>query len=417
MKRSNRHWLPAYGHPDSVLPKVQETRTLFSRPPYAFQDFVGKAFRFLQGETARKIGFEYDPERTLPCKWKCSDEAVFGVDLAIYAQTGHYPFDKGKIGGYFNAASLGAAVHHGSINVDFGGSHVGYIPGEGGGSFGRIWRPHLGDTSTDCGHLMGLIEPFQKEFDEATQGILVYRPQGERAMVSVPNEFVQPHWGSRPVKLLVDTETLTDGEVDYDPDKVHTHTPIGRSLFYLHEGFLQGLSDDEAQALCRADPTPMGQHLSHRYFNTYDTRAALDETGLPMQRLLLYMKYIVSARYSPPALKVAIINTNIAHNRLSDTVREAAFRPYAFASFSGVFIDLFDEQRGGYVNLFEPLGLSLKPSGKTREIELSTEQIHHELDRLEPAPSVIPMKEATRVESTADIVDRFTFRPGHFRRA
>ena len=126
--------------PDSLLPSVQETIILFQEPPYLFQDFVGKAISFLQSDFVQKMGFTYDPKTALPCKWKCADESVFGVDLCLYAYTGHYPFDKGSLGGLFNArlpARRGGAPLQ--VNIDFGGSHVGYRPDDGGGTL----RPHL----------------------------------------------------------------------------------------------------------------------------------------------------------------------------------------------------------------------------------------------------------------------------------
>lgn len=134
MAKTNRGWLPACCQPDAFLPKVPETRVLFSRRPFLFQDFLARAMSFLQSETICKMGFVYNPETALPCKWHCADESVLGVNMCLYAYTGQYPFDKGAIGGMFNKASLGTATHH-------GGSHVGYVPGENGGCFGAIWRP------------------------------------------------------------------------------------------------------------------------------------------------------------------------------------------------------------------------------------------------------------------------------------
>ena len=66
MTQTTRNWLPVYCHPDSLLPAVQETIILFSRPPYLFQDFVAKAIAFLRSDTARKMGFDYNPATALP---------------------------------------------------------------------------------------------------------------------------------------------------------------------------------------------------------------------------------------------------------------------------------------------------------------------------------------------------------------
>ena len=47
MRKSNCNWLPAYCRPDSFLPRIPETRVLFSHRPYLFQEFMGKAMTFL----------------------------------------------------------------------------------------------------------------------------------------------------------------------------------------------------------------------------------------------------------------------------------------------------------------------------------------------------------------------------------
>ncbi len=412
MTQTNRTWLPRYCDPTGFLPKIQETRTLFRWPPFPFEDFVGRALAFLQSDTARAIGFEYDPMRVLPCHWKCSDESVFGVDLSLYAFTGRYPFDKGAIGGLLNEASLGAAVHHGGLNVDFGGSHVGYVPGEGGGEFGRIWRPLEGEWSTDCGYLMGLLEPFMSVYDDACENILLFRSPSGEVVLSVPNEFIQPNWSSHNIKLLVDTVTLTAGSVPYVEDEPSTHTPVGRTLFHANPGFLEQLPEDQTRRFASPEPVSVGRCLTHRYFNIFDTEAQLDEHGLPKQRLLLYMKHILAAENSPPPLKAAIVNSSLEHNRLTDAVRTSRFKPYQFASFTGIFVDLYDEVVGNYVNLFQPLGLSVKPRGTVRDVELTPEEIHATFERLTPVEPV----RSLGVTPGGTALDRFTYRPGYFRR-
>lgn len=416
MRKNNQAWLPSYCQPSSFLPKVPETRALFSRRAYVFQDFLARAMSFLASDQARKMGFDYQPASALPCKWKCSDESVFGVDLHLYAFTGQYPFDKGLIGGHFNESSLGAAVHHGRINLDFGGSHVGYLPGQGGGLFGQIWRPLDQAASSGCGYLVSLLAPFKKVYDDACENILIFCPSGEKPLVSVPNEFLQPNWSSGNIKLLVDLDALTEGEVAYLQNKPHTHTMIGRSLFYLHREFLQEAGLDQAKALCSSQPTPIGRNLGHRYFNIFDAQTALDEAGLPQQKLLLYMKFILAAQNSHESLKAAIVNTILEHNRLTDAVRAANFKPYDFVSFTGLFIDMYDEELGSYVNLFQPLGLNIKPKDKTREVELTPEEIHHVLDRLTPAQPKLQVPALLEPRQMDRLRERFTYQPGIFAR-
>jgi hypothetical protein len=416
MKKTNRSWLPAYCQPDAFLPKVPETRVLFSQRPFLFQDFMGKAMTFLQSDTARKMGFIYRPESALPCKWRCADESLFGVDLCLYAYTGQYPFDKGAIGGMFNEATLGAAIHHGGINMDFGGSHVGYVPGDSGGRFGAIWRPLHQEYSTDCGYLMGVIEPFKKVYEDACRNILVHNPAGDRLLVSIPNEFLHPDWSSHQIKLLVDLEALTAETVDYQDDLPYTHTMVGRSLFYLHQGFIKCLSPEQFQAFNTPQPMPIERALTNPFFNIFDTKAALDEAGQPQQRLLPYMKHIVSAAHSPAGLKAAIINTSLNHNALTDAVRAQSFLSYDFVSFTGIFVDLYDDDLQSYVNLFQPLGLTIKPKGCQREVEMTTEEIHHVLGKLPPATPVLPLSDVLGYSEPEIPLEKFTYQPGYFTR-
>jgi len=410
MHRTNRLWLPDYCSPDGLLPKVQETRSLFANRPYAFPDFVGRAFAFLQSKEVRTMGFEFDSAKALPCKWKCPDESLFGADLALYAQTGHYPFNKGKLGGGFNEKALGAAVHHGPINIDFGGGHVGYMPGKKGGTFGQVWRPQNNAPSANCGYLTSLTVGFMSVYDDAINNIFVYQPPGDHVFIDVPNEYTQPSWSSMPIKLLVDTDTLTNGEVDYVPSSAQTHCPIGRTLFYLSDAFLEGLTADERVRLMTPEPSPVGRSLTPRFFNIFNIDAELDSYGLPRQRLLPYMKYIIAARHAPPLLKAAIINTNIEHNRLTDTTRTEAYRNYAFASFSGVYIDLYDETSGRYGVLYQPLAIAIKPAGRKREIELLPEEIHERFAKIKPAVPAIPMEDVMRTASFSSWTDAYTFK-------
>jgi len=411
MFMSNRIWLPHYCDPDAFLPKIQETRTLFSHRPYLFHDFVGRAMRFLESEDAQKMGFENDPSSTLPCLWKCSDESLFGSTLAIYAYTGQYPFDKGTIGGNLNEASIGAAVHHGHINIDFGGSHTGYIPNKDGGEFGRIWRPLQHGYSSNCGLLMSKMEPFRSVYDDACQNIMIFSPDGGQLLVSIPNEFLQPNWSSLNVKLLVDTDTLTTGDVQYNIDTPHTHTAIGRTLFRLNPDFIESQLASDTKKYFQSKPLPIGNNLTHRYFNIYDANAELDEYGVPKKRLNLYAKFILSAQHTPYPLKAAIVNSNLEYNKLTDAVRAVAYRDYCFASFSGVFIDLFYEPVKNYVNLFQPLGISIKPAGSTQCVELTPKEIFKRLDDLTPIePKQLPVK-MKEMDGCRKILDSFSYQP------
>jgi hypothetical protein len=410
--RTNRSFLPTYCDPGALLPKVPETGALFRWRPYLVQDFIGKAISFLQTDEARSLGYEHRPSQILPCRWKCADESLFGVDLSLYAFTASYPFDKGKIGGLFNEASLGAAVHHGAVNFDLGGSHVGYVPGPRGGTFGKIWRPGRADYSTDCGYLMSVVGPFRRVYEDACRGILVHRPEREHPQVSVPNEYVHPSWSSDPIKLLVDLETLTDGEVDYRPGHPHTYTQLGRSLFRVHPRFVDHLTEAERARLLTPTPQPIGASLAAELFHIFDTQAEL-EGGQPRQKLLLYMKHILAARSAPEALKAAIVNTALEHNHLTDAIRARPYLEHDFICCSGVFIDLYLEEIHSYANLFQPIGMTIKPRGSTHEIDFSPEEIRQRLDPLPLAPPRRSLPEVLGSDRFDLAHELFTFEPRH----
>jgi len=415
---SNRSWLPPYCNPGAFLPAVQECVILFKERPYLFQDFVARAMRFLASDAVRKMGFIYDRASALPCKWKCSDESLFGVDLCLYAFTGRYPFDKGRIGGMYNEGSLGAAVHHAAINIDFGGSHVGYIPGESGGRFGAVRRPlHETDQSTDCGHLMSTIAPFKNAYDDARDNTLLFSVEEEKdVLVSIPNEYLQPGWSSHRIKLLIDIERLTSSVVNYNINKPYTHKVAGRTLFRVNKEFLAQAPPEASAAFRTREQTPIGIELTADYFNIFDSQAELGGDGAPLNRLLPYMKYILSSKLAPYQLKCAVTNTNIEYNKLTDSVRSETFRPYGFASFTGIFIDIYDEEPGNYINLFQPTGISIKPQGRIREIEIPPAEVSHIFKGLEPAQPVLPLDHVLNYPHPERTLEKFTYRPGVFQR-
>ena len=418
MPPSNRSWLPPYLDPGAFHPAAQECVILFNEPPFLFQDFVARAMRFLEGDMVRKMGFNYDRAAALPCKWKCSDESLFGVDLCLYAFTGQYPFDKGKIGGMYNEDSIGAAVHHAAINLDFGGSHVGYIPGEGGGRFGNVRRPlHETELSDDCGYLMATLAPFKRAYDDARENIVIFSVEGEDPVfVSIPNEYLQPGWSSHRTKLLVNIERLTKDLVDYDIQKPYTHKVAGRTLFILRDEFISQVPPGKAARFRTTEQTPIGTELTAEYFDVFDSQVELGGDGAPLNRLFPYMKWILSSRLAPYQLKCAVTNTNIEYNKLTDSVRSEVFRPYGFASFTGIFIDIYDEEAGNYINLFQPTGVSIKPQGKAREIEIPPAEVRHIFKNLEPAKPVLPIKNVLSYSHPEKTLEKFTFMPGVFQR-
>ena len=95
-------------------------------------------------------------------------------------------------------------------------------------------------------------------------------------------------------------------------------------------------------------------------------------------------------------------------------MRSEAYRPYGFASFTGVFIDLYDAELGSYINLFQPIGISIKPQGRSREIEISPDEVRHIFEKLDPAPPVMPLEGVLAYNRPERTLQKFTFRPGAF---
>jgi len=416
MSKNHHILLPSYCQPDFFLPKIPETKVLFKQRPFLFQDFIAKTMSFLQSEKFYKMGFNFNTNSILPCKWHCVDESVFGVDLYLFAYTGQYPFDKGAIGGMFNENSLGAAVHHSGINVDFGGSHVGYMPGKEGGHFGTIWRPLCQDYSTNCGYLMHLLEPFKKVYKDACQGILLYKSNDDIVRISIPNEFLHPSYSNNHIKLLVNLDSLVTTEVECEYNRQDNYTQVGRSVFYLNPNFLDELSYEKVQEFSTSLLTPIGSALTSAYFNIFDSTVQLDKTGQPEQKVLLYMKYILAAQHSPAALKAAIVNTYLNQNKLINIIGQEQFLLYNFISFTGIFIDLYNDDLQNYVNLFQPMSLIIKPRGQIRKIEMCGEELFHILKQQPSAPFIVPFEDVFNIERCKTSLNKFTYRPESFSR-
>ncbi len=410
--RSNRRWMPDYCQPERFVPTIPGAEEVFRHPPYAFTDFVARALAYLLGDEARQHGFDLEERRVLPCHWKCPDEALFQADLALYGYTGAFPLGKGRPGGFFNDQAVATAVQRGGINLDFGGSHVGYVPGDGGGEVGQIWRPQERAYTPSCSHLTSVIAPFTEVYQDACENIRIYSPGDDVLLVSIPNEYVQPHWSTQRIKLLVDLETLTSEEVAHKASPNLAQPPVARSLFYLSPTFLAGLDDETVRRLTSPSPTPIGALLTPEQFTIFDEQAALRRDGLPVRRLLLYMREIVAATDSPPLLRAAIINTCLEHNHLSDTLRRAAFQPHAFASFTGVFIVLFDKEAGAHRTLFQPLALTLKPAGRVGQVEYNHIDLRKRLDAATPVQPKVDLGSSLGAEDADRLVSLFTFKAG-----
>jgi hypothetical protein len=260
---------------------------------------------------------------------------------------------------------------------------------------------------------MANLSHFKAVYDDARRNILLFRPDGGRVMASIPNEFLQPGWSSNRIKLLVDIERFTTGAVTYDVNNPVTHKVAGRSLFYVSSDFLGGIDPrPPEQSFMSPEPQPIDNELTAEYFSIYDSEATL-AGGVPVKGFLPYVKYILSSKLAPYPLKAAVTNSNIEHNRLTDSVRSEEYRAASFASFTGVFIDIYDEQVGTYVNLYQPVGLSIKPAGKTREVEISAAEVHHIFDKLEPAEPKLPLKGVLGYERADHVLDNYTYRPSH----
>jgi len=203
--------------------------------------------------------------------------------------------------------------------------------------------------------------------------------------------------------------------VAYRKELLYTHTQMGRSLFFLHQKLIDSLIANATGSLFTSEPKRIGRRLTHEFFNMWDSEAETQD-GRPVQRLLPYMKFILAAQNSPAQLKAAVVNTALEHNRLTDAVRNDDYRKYDFVSFSGVFIDHYSEETRSYVNLYQPMGMAIKPRGRTREVEFLPAQIHEILERMPLAEPRMPLEGVFGAERPQSVLDGFTFEPGKFRR-
>ena len=135
---------------------------------------------------------------------------------------------------------------------------------------------------------------------------------------------------------------------------------------------------------------------------------------LPARRLLLYIREIVASTDCPPILKACIVNTCLEHNHLSDTSRLPAFRENSFVSFTGLFIDLFDEPTRTYRNLFQPVALTIKPPGTVRERILTHEELRTRLEAVTGLRPKVVLGLALGQADRDRLTSLFTFQPGYF---
>ncbi len=412
MFSDTRNKLPCQTQPRNILPAILPLSSVLEAPPFEVSDFVRRALGLLASRKGRKLaGADFTQTGTLPCKWTCADESLFTIDLVLYACTGRFPFDKGQLGGRFNPGTLGAGFHHGPLHIDLGGAHVGAVEESGGTfRFGHVLRPIAGTTSTDCGWLMQLLAPFKRVYDQACENILITKTLGS-LVASIPNEYVHPGWTGDTVKLLVDLEAIgaetspvssraRTGFVHPDhrepsrDGRPSSQCPppscAGRSTFLLPEGFASRLSRDRRGRLEMGDTVPMGRALRAQDFHLYDAGTVVDEQGLPRDRVLLYVKDILTATGTQYPLGAAVVSSCIEYNILTDSLRHESCRKYGAASFTGVFIDWYSEEAGNYVNLFVPIGFSVKRPGSCQILEFNPEEIRAMLHDCKP---IQPLKD------------------------
>ena len=97
-------------------------------------------------------------------------------------------------------------------------------------------------------------------------------------------------------------------------------------------------------------------------------------------------------------------------------MRAGAYRDYDFVSFSGIFIDQYSKESKAYVNLFQPMGMTIKPRGRTREREFSPDQIHDIFARQPLATPRMPIEGIFGYPHPDHVLEGFTFEPGKFNR-
>jgi len=79
-------------------------------------------------------------------------------------------------------------------------------------------------------------------------------------------------------------------------------------------------------------------------------------------------------------------------------------------------MDQYSEEAKSYVNLFQPMGMVIKPRGRNREVDFSPDQIHEILESMPLATPQMPLEGIFGAERPDSVLESFTFEPGKFRR-
>ena len=395
----NRTDIPPYLATQDYLWNGMCSEELINTKVFLFSDFAARALNYLKSPGIKAKGFNYDATSSLPCTWKCSDESVFGIDLIVYGLTAKFPFNKGLIGGKYNAGSVGAAVHHGFGNVDFGGSHVGYVKDRPDDNFGYIWREAHNDYSSDCGYLMGVLKPFKKRYDELNK-LISFNKEDENIFVSFPFYMLESSKQDSSIKMILRDELFNDNN------------------YVITDGMIKRMVSK--QVISRMDPETLNKLssglkisgkkvLKPEFFEIFDINAKLDEESNVQEGILAYMKYILSSSVLSYSVKAALINTGLEQALLRKTVSLEQYRYISFASFAGLIIDVYDPTVKNFINLYMPLELSLKAKGYTDVTVVEPAQLQEQILAQSPVEMQNKIAENTGICGTAEVLDDFSF--------
>ncbi len=359
--------------------------------------------------------FKLNQDTILPSRAVCSDESEAQVIYSLAACFGNNPFNFGRVGGVIATDRTPAAAHHGQDIVLVAATHVGYDPSQENinARFGRMYRPRMGleknnmhAYSTCCGKLTGVIGPFLKLYKLASgRKISLFKKEfnnKERYCISINDHLLSQKGEAFVLNLNMSIMV-----------KHKNNMPVvleGRANSTVFEA-----SDELSNSLkskgfvFSAEPRPIGNYLSAKYFSFEQSNIPMKEDGshLLLKNLLPYMNLIVSH----PIPELAAANIAIAHE-FTKTVtifrrkqKELDIENKSILLIAGIDLNVFDHELAkenpllGYQVYFCPFAAYFKSRedsyGKVFEKEeilklLNSQPIEAEISSITEAAEKIP---------------------------
>lgn len=281
--------------------------------------FMARFYNFCksQGMEAGKI---------MPSRAFCSDENQGYPILMIAKHFGVFPFNHGRVGGIVATDRHEPHAGHGQDVVVIQASHVGYDPDT--KQFGVFRRPQTADNhlSPACGKVCGVCAWYQKEYQWATENILLEKTSDTNHL-TVPSRLLE-HDGEE--GLYVHLDKMIEGAAG-QPVKSDSNskTYVASSEFV---STIEGLELGQRLSI--------GKHLAPDYF--YYRRNINEMVEGPHHlelNLIKHMPVIVSS--AAPALVAAQINSQVEFDRARQSfANEESYKGKNLVFISGVNIDI-----------------------------------------------------------------------------